>query len=93
MIKSFDCKETRKIFERVFSNKFPPEIQRAAYRKLLMLEVSTSLNDLRYPPGNRLEKLTGELEGRLSLRINKQWRLIFVWNQGNAYKVKITDYH
>jgi len=69
------------------------ELQRAAYRKLLMLDSAVELGDLRVPPGNRLEALKGDRKGQHSIRINNQWRVCFVWEDGNAYNVEIVDYH
>jgi len=93
MIRSFRCKETEKIFNRYFSRKFPTDIQRIALRKLAMLDAADSLDDLRIPPSNRLEKLTGNRKGQYSIRINDQWRICFVWYRGDAQEVEITDYH
>ena len=93
MIRSFRCKETEKIFNRYFSRKFPTDIQRIALRKLAMLDAADSLDDLRIPPSNRLEKLTGNRKGQYSIRINDQWRICFVWSRGDAYEVEIADYH
>lgn len=93
MIKSFRDRETEKIFSREFSRKLPSSIQRIARRKLLMLDAAVSINDLRIPPGNHLEKLSGSRQAEHSIRINDQWRICFAWNQGNAYDVSITDYH
>jgi len=93
MIESFKCKETEKIFNRRFSKKLPTDIQRVGLRKLRMLNRSSSMADLRVPPANRLEALSGEREGQHSIRINQQWRICFEWKQGNAYNVEIVDYH
>lgn len=93
MIKSFRCKNTEKVFQRKFVSKFPPEVQRNAMRKLLLLDAAERLEDLRIPPGNRLEKLTGEREGEHSIRINDQWRICFRWHKGDANDVEIVDYH
>jgi proteic killer suppression protein len=68
-------------------------LQRAALRKLLLLDAAESLDDLRVPPGNRLEKLAGDREGQYGIRINDQWRLCFRWEEGNALDVEIVDYH
>jgi proteic killer suppression protein len=93
MILSFGSKETEKIWfgERV--SKLPNEIQEIGRRKLRMLNNSQNLNDLRIPPSNRLEKLSGDLKEYYSIRINDQWRIIFWWQNGNASEVTITDYH
>jgi toxin HigB-1 len=68
-------------------------VQRAGLRKLLILDAATSLEDLRTPPGNRLEKLSGQRSGQYSIRINNQWRVCFQWNAGDAFDVEIVDYH
>ncbi len=93
MIKSFSETETEKIFLRDFSRKLPTDIQRNARRKLELLNVAKVLNDLRIPPGNRLEKLVGDRVGQHSIRINQHWRICFVWRKGDAYDVEIVDYH
>ena len=93
MIKSFKDTETRLIFQREISRKFPPGIQQVALRKLRMLNNAASLNDLRIPPANRLEKLTGNRAGLYSIRINDQWRICFEWRDGDAYLVEMVDYH
>jgi len=93
MIESFKCKETEKIFNRHFSSKLPQAIHRIALRKLRMLHRSLNIDDLRVPPGNRLEILKGNRKGQHSIRINDQWRICFVWKENNAYKVEIVDYH
>jgi proteic killer suppression protein len=93
MIKSFASDETAKVFRREFSRKLPGDIQSVALRKLRMLSNAHGLNDLRSPPANRLEKLSGERRGQHSIRINDQWRICFVWRDGDAYDVEIVDYH
>lgn len=93
MIKSFADKETEKVYRRVYSKKLPGDIQKAGLRKLRMLNNARSLQDLRSPPGNRLEKLKGDREGQYSVRINDQWRVCFVWLDDDAHQVEITDYH
>ena len=93
MIQSFNCKETEKVFKRNFSKRLPPDIQQRARLKLVMLNAATILDDLKIPPSNQLESLTGDRKGQHSIRINKQWRICFIWNNGNADKVEITDYH
>ena len=93
MIRSFHDAETEKIFNRQPSRTLPVPIQAAALRKLRMLHRSQSLQDLRAPPGNRLEKLTGDRVGQYSIRINEQWRICFDWRDGDAYNVEIVDYH
>lgn len=93
MIKSFRDAETEKIYARLRSRRLPSDIQQVALRKLRMLNNAMSLNDLRVPPSNRLEKLTGERAGQYSIRINDQWRICFEWQEGDAGNVEITDYH
>ena len=93
MIKSFQDKETEKIFNRQFSSKLPQNIQRVARKKLVILDATPRLNDLRIPPGNQFEVLKGDRKGQHSIRINDQWRICFKWSDGDAYDVEITDYH
>jgi len=93
MIESFRCKETERIFHREYSRRLPTDIQKAAFRKLRMLNRSSSVEDLRVPLGNRLESLSGSRKGQHSIRINEQWRICFVWRNGGAYDVEIVDYH
>lgn len=93
MIISFGTKETEKIWNGIRVKKLPSEIQNVGRRKMRMLNNSQDIADLRIPPSNRLEKLTGNLKEYYSIRINKQWRIIFIWNNGNASKVEIIDYH
>jgi len=93
VIKSFANRETEKVFTRQFSRKLPPEIQRNARRKLEVLNVARVLDDLRVPPGNRLEKLAGDRSGQYSIRINQRWRICFIWRKGDAHEVEIVDYH
>lgn len=93
MIISFGSRETRLVWEGRWVNSLPIEVQEIARRKLRMLHVSTTLQDLLIPPSNRLEKLQGDLKSYYSIRINRQWRLIFKWTGGHAEYVKIIDYH
>jgi toxin HigB-1 len=93
VIRGWADEETEKLFRRQRSRKLPPDLQRVALRKLLMLDAATILEDLRVPPANRLEKLKGSREGHWSIRINDQWRVCFTWSDGNAYDVEIVDYH
>ena len=93
MVKSFGDKETKKVWDGIRSKKLPNEIQDIARRKLRMLNNSQDIQDLRIPPSNRLEKLSGNLKNYHSIRINKQCRVIFVWNNGNAFEAEIMDYH
>jgi proteic killer suppression protein len=93
VIQSFRDGETEKVFLRERSRQLGPDVQRVAQRKLAMLNAAQALQDLRVPPGNRLEKLTGDREGQHSIWINDQWRICFRWRDGNVYEVEITDYH
>lgn len=93
MIKSFGDKETEKIWNGVRSKKLPNDIQEIARRKLRMLNNSIDIQDLTIPPSNRLEKLSVNLKDFYSIRINKQWRIIFIWENGNALQTEIIDYH
>lgn len=93
MIRSFASKETEAIFNEERSGKLPPDIQGRALRKLLLLHAAQDLSDLRVPPGNRLEALSGDRKGQHSIRINDQWRICFEWRDGDAYHVEIVDYH
>ncbi|MBF0491325.1 MAG: type II toxin-antitoxin system RelE/ParE family toxin [Deltaproteobacteria bacterium] len=93
MIQNFKCQETEKIFNRIFSKKLPQSIQRAAYKKLIMLHYAKTIEDLKVPPHNRLEKLSGNRIGQHSIRINNQWRICFKWIKNEAEEVEIVDYH
>ena len=93
MIKSFKCTEAEKIFRGQFSRKLPQNMYRVAARKLEQLNAATVLDTLRVPPGNRLEALTHDRQGQHSIRVNDQWRVCFVWRDGDAYDVGIVDYH
>jgi toxin HigB-1 len=93
VIKSFGDRDTEKVFERLRVRGWSPELQRNALRKLLILDAAETLDDLRRPPGNRLEKLSGDRAGQHSIRINDQWRICFRWRDGNASEVQIVDYH
>ncbi|WET00614.1 type II toxin-antitoxin system RelE/ParE family toxin [Flavobacterium sp. YJ01] len=93
MIISFGSKETEKIWNGIAVKKTSIEIQQIGRRKLRMLHNSQNLTDLKIPPSNRLEKLSGNLKDFYSIRINNQWRIIFVWENGNASNVEIVDYH
>ncbi len=93
MIKGFADKETEKLWNRARSKAVPANLQRGALRKLTQLNNAEDLNDLRIPPGNKLEKLSGERAGRHSIRVNIQYRVCFVWEAGDAYDVEIVDYH
>ncbi len=93
MIRSFSDSETEKIWHGERSKKLPHPIQHIARRKLRMINNSLNIQDLRVPPANRLEKLKGDLKGYYSIRINDQWRIIFKWKRGDAFELKIVDYH
>ncbi len=93
MIRHFVDKETERVWNEERSRKLPPDIQDTALRKLQLLDAADKIEDLRNPPGNRLEPLKGNRKGQWSIRINGQWRICFVWSDGNAEKVEICDYH
>jgi proteic killer suppression protein len=93
VIRSFRDKETERVFNRLPARRLPSDITRAARRKLLILNAAEKLSDLRIPPGNRLEKLSGDRRGQHSIRINERWRICFRWRDGDAYDVEIVDYH
>lgn len=93
MIRSFGDAETEKIWNGLQSRKLPSTMQNVARPKLRMNNNAQNINDLRVPPANHLEKLSGSLEGYYTIRVNKQYRVIFIWDEDSAYEVKITDYH
>jgi len=93
VIRSFKDKDTEKVWLREYVKKFGPDVQRQGHMQLSVLDAASQLNTLRIPPGNRLEKLTGDRAGQHSIRINDQWRVCFVWRDGGADNVEITDYH
>jgi proteic killer suppression protein len=93
VIKSFKDSETEKIYNLTRSRKLVQDIQQIALRKLRMINNAKTINDLRVPPANRLEKLIGNRAGQYSIRINDQWRICFDWQEDNAYNVEIVDYH
>jgi len=93
VILSFRDSDTEKIFKRVYCRKYAAELQKTALRKLLLIHGSTDVNDLRVPPGNRLEALKDDRKGQYSIRINDQFRICFEWKNGNAFNVEIVDYH
>ena len=93
MIKSFGDQRTEDLFHGRTIRKLPADLQRTALRKLTMVNAAHRIEDLRIPPGNRLEKLSGNRAGQYSIRINDQWRICFVWRSGDAYDVEIVDYH
>lgn len=92
MIRSFADRETERIFQRKSSRRFG-SIERVALRKLVMIHAATAVKDLRVPPGNRLETLSGDRKGQFSIRVNQQWRICFRFKDGDAYDVEICDYH
>ncbi len=93
MIKSFGDKRTAAIFAGYAVRNLPPQIQERAREKLLMLDAAKELDDLRVPPGNRMEALRGKRKGQNSIRINNQWRICFVWRAGEIWDAEIVDYH
>ena len=93
MIRGFRGRETGRLFLGQRSALLPTSLQRTAQRKLAMLDAAEDLRDLSIPPGNRLEKLSGDREGQYSIRINERWRICFHWDDGGAYDVEIVDYH
>ena len=93
VIKTFKDSETQKIYSRERSRKLPSDIQQVALRKLRMINNAKNINDLRIPPANRLEKLSGNRVGQYSIRINDQWRVCFAWKDGDAIDVEIADYY
>ncbi|HEY0020471.1 MAG TPA: type II toxin-antitoxin system RelE/ParE family toxin [Longimicrobium sp.] len=93
MIRSFADRETERLFARTPGRRFPPELHRVMLRKLLQLDAADRLDDLRIPPGNRLEALKRDRKGQHSIRVNDQWRVCFRWDDGDAYEVEIVDYH
>lgn len=93
MIRSFKDKPTAALFAGLPPKRLPPEVRKRAREKLDLLHFAAVLDDLRVPPANRLEKLTGDREGQWSIRINAQWRVCFVWRDGDAWDVEIADYH
>jgi toxin HigB-1 len=93
VLRSFADKETERVWQRRRARKLAPDVQRAALRKLLVLDAAETLDDLRVPPGNRLEKLKGNRAGSYSVRINQQWRVCFRWTEAGPENVEIVDYH
>ena len=93
MIEQFGCRETERIWLGEVSRRLPRDIQEIARRKLRILNNAKTLQDLRVPPANRLEALKGDRAGQYSIRINDQWRICFVWDNGHATEVAIVDYH
>ena len=93
MIISFQCKETEKIWNGDLSRRLPKNIQEVSLRKLRFLDAAKCLEDLRIPPSNKLEALKGDRKGFHSMRVNNQWRVCFMWDEGDAMAVEIVDYH
>lgn len=93
VIKSFADADTEALFQGQRVRRLPTQVLRLALRKLLVLDAADALQDIRVPPGNRLEKLKGNRVGQYSIRINDQWRICFEWRNGDAYSVEVTDYH
>ena len=93
MIRSFSDAETKKVWQEERSRRLPQDIQQRALNKLAMLSQASDINDLRVPPSNRLEVLSGDRKGQYSIRINQQWRICFRWEAGSAWDVGIVDYH
>ena len=93
MIKSFADRDTERLFGRERVRHFPSALQRVMLRKLVAVDAAEQLDDLRVPPGNRLEKLHGDRAGQYSIRVNDQWRVCFRWADGDAYDVELVDYH
>ncbi|MGW5642626.1 type II toxin-antitoxin system RelE/ParE family toxin [Saccharopolyspora sp. NPDC003752] len=93
MLRSFADKETERVWQRRRSRVLDPNVQRAALRKLVILDAAETVEDLRVPPGNRLEKLNGDRAGKYSIRVNQQWRICFEWTSAGPENVEIVDYH
>ena len=93
MIRSFACKQTARIWEGRTVRAFPADVQARALRKLRQIDAAQSPDDLKNPPGNQLENLKGDRKGQMSIRINDQWRICFVWRDNEAFDVEIVDYH
>ena len=93
MIRGFADRSTARLFDREAVRRFPAALQRTMLRKLVALDAAETLEDLRVPPGNRLEKLTGDRTGQFSIRVNDQWRVCFRWHDRDAYDVELVDYH
>ena len=93
MIKSFGDRETARLFAREAVRRYPADLRRTMLRKLVAVDAAEALEDLRVPPGNRLEKLKGDRAGQHSIRVNDQWRICFRWRDGDAHEVAIVDYH
>jgi len=93
VIRSFRDKDTEAVWRRSFVKKLSPELSRLTYNKLVLIDAAGSINDLRVPPGNRLEKLSGDRAGQYSVRVNDQWRVCFTWSAAGSANVELVDYH
>ena len=93
MIRSFVSKDTERIWHEQYVKRVDRRLQRATLRKLELVHAAKDVEDLRIPPGNRMERLVGDRRGRHSIRVNAQWRLCFVWGEGGAEDVELVDYH
>ncbi|WP_344251237.1 type II toxin-antitoxin system RelE/ParE family toxin [Brevibacterium sanguinis] len=93
MIRSFGSKDTERIWHEQYVKRVDRMVQRAALRKLELIHAANDVEDLRIPPGNRLEQLAGDRAGQHSIRVNAQWRICFVWREGGADDVELVDYH
>ena len=93
MIRSFSDRDTERLWGREPVRRFPADLRRVMLRKLGILDAAVRLDELRVPPGNRLEKMRGDRAGQHSIRINEQWRMCFRWSENDAYEVGIVDYH
>ena len=93
MIRSFRGKDAEAIWHRRYVKRLSPELSRHAYNKLVLINAAQTINDLRVPPGNRVEKLVGDRAGQYSVRINDRWRICFTWSAGGAGNVELVDYH
>ena len=93
MIASFRDRETERLWQSGESRRLPPDLERRAFKKLAILNAAVALDNLKVPPGNQLEALRGDRSGQYSIRVNDQYRVCFVWRDGNAFDVEIVDYH
>ena len=93
VIRSVRNKDAEAIWQRRYVKRISPELSRLAYNKLALIDAAGTINDLRVPPGNRLEKLSGDRAGQYSVRVNDQWRISFTWSAGGASNVEFVDYH
>lgn len=93
MIRSFGSKDTERIWHELYVKGVDRALQRAALRKLELIHAARDVEDLRIPPGNRLEQLVGDRRGQHSIRVNAQWRICFIWREGGAENVELVDYH